>query len=110
MPPKDQNAKHRGRIQAQGGGLEKSESWSQDKPLSTTQGLSLLERLVAKLTRKERAERDKPIEKAERFIRTAGRNGGVFAPIFKTFLSKGSKDKRIDIEVRNGQAFINDDD
>ena len=43
MPSKDQKP-HRGRIQAQGGGLEKSESWSQDKPLSAKQGLSLLAR------------------------------------------------------------------
>ncbi|MGK0366830.1 MAG: hypothetical protein ACI85O_003907 [Saprospiraceae bacterium] len=37
--------KHRGRVQAQGGGLEKSESWSQDEPLSKEDGLSLLEKL-----------------------------------------------------------------
>ena len=109
MSSKDQNAKHRGRIQAQGGGLEKSEAWSQDQPLSLKQGLALLARLVAKLTATERADRDKPIQKAERFIKTAGKSGGVFVPIFKSFLAKGSKDKRIDIEVRSGKAFTKDD-
>ena len=34
--------KHRGRIQAQGDCTEKSESWSQDEPLSKKDGLSLL--------------------------------------------------------------------
>jgi hypothetical protein len=33
---------HRGRIQAQGNGVEKSENWSQDDPLTATQGLTLL--------------------------------------------------------------------
>jgi hypothetical protein len=111
MPSKDQNVnKHRGRIQAQGGGLEKSVSWSQDKPLSAKQGLSLLSRLVNKLTKKERADREKPIKRTERFINTAGKSGGVFAPIFRSFMAKGSKDKRIDIEVRSGRAFTNDND
>lgn len=109
MSSKDQSKQHRGRIQAQGGGVEKSEAWSQDKPLSAKRGLSLLARLVAKLTAKDRADRDKPIQNAERFIKTAGKNGGVFAPVFKSFLAKGSKDKRIDIEVRSGKAFTKDD-
>jgi hypothetical protein len=33
---------HRGRIQAQGNGVEKSENWSQDNPLTSVDGLELL--------------------------------------------------------------------
>ncbi|WP_373548052.1 hypothetical protein [Haliscomenobacter sp.] len=36
---------HRGRMQAQGNGLEKSVSWSQDEPLTRTQAKGLLQRL-----------------------------------------------------------------
>lgn len=41
--------KHRGRIQAQGGGLEKSESWAQDEPLTVEDALDILNRLKEKL-------------------------------------------------------------
>lgn len=44
--------KHRGRIQAQGNGLELSESWSQDEPLTKEKGLDLLERLKLRLNKK----------------------------------------------------------
>ncbi|MBK7874125.1 MAG: hypothetical protein IPJ74_27490 [Saprospiraceae bacterium] len=42
--------KHRGRIQAQGNGTEKSVSWSQDEPLTKAKGLSLLDDLEKQLT------------------------------------------------------------
>lgn len=45
---------HRGRVQAQGDGLEKSEPWAQDEPLSKRDGLSLLSKLWSKLTKKEK--------------------------------------------------------
>jgi len=39
---------HRGRLQAQGDGLESSECWNQEEPLTKEKGLSLLERLRKK--------------------------------------------------------------
>ena len=36
---------HRGRIQAQGGGLEDSEKWTQDNPPSKAQGFTQLDSL-----------------------------------------------------------------
>jgi hypothetical protein len=36
---------HRGRIQAQGGGLEASESWSSSTPPTKQEGLDLIDKL-----------------------------------------------------------------
>lgn len=96
--------KHRGRIQAQGGGTEKSESWSQNEPLSKADGLNLLDRLWNRLTKKERASREKQYEDARRFIQNV--DGGVDAVKKKTFRNRKTKDERIDIEVLAGTAFI----
>ena len=71
---------HRGRVQAQGGGLEASESWSQDEPLTAKQGRTLLQQLKAKLSKKERRER-------------------------KHHQDPGS-DIRVDVEVLGGTAFV----
>lgn len=95
---------HRGRIQAQGGGLEVSESWSQDKPLTKDQGLLLLGKLKGRLNPKEQALREKPFADAERFIK--GVKGGVRAPVSQSFQNRKTKDVRVDIEVWNGFAFI----
>ena len=44
--------KHRGRIQAQGNGVEKSVTWSQDEPLSREQGKTLLQQLKGSSARR----------------------------------------------------------
>ncbi len=96
--------KHRGRIQAQGGGTEKSQSWSQDDPLTKKQGLSLLKSLWNSLTKKEKELRKKPYEDAQRYIENV--NGGIDAVKKKTFRNRKTKDVRIDIEVLAGSAFL----
>lgn len=101
---------HRGRFQAQGNGLEESESWAQDKPLSTSNALSLLRGLMAKLNPKDLIRRKTAFEKAEEFVENAGENGGIFAVKKKTFKVKGSKDERVDIEVLGGKAFVKKDE
>jgi hypothetical protein len=73
---------HRGRIQAQGKGLEKSISWSQDEPLTRKQGKTLLQQLKALLTAQEQEERAEQIEKAERYIDQAN---GIEAPEKRRF-------------------------
>ncbi|MBC9130859.1 hypothetical protein FcAc13_05995 [Frischella sp. Ac13] len=44
--------------------------------------------------------------KLKKWIINAGKNGGADAPVSKTFLIKGTKDVRIDIEIITGKAFI----
>lgn len=95
---------HRGRIQAQGGGLEASETWHQEEPISKQRGLSLLQRLRKSLSAKDQDLRDKQFKDAERFIK--GVEGGVDAPIRRTFQNYKTRDVRVDIEVWSGKAFV----
>ena len=39
------NSQHRGRIQAQGDGLEESEAWASEKPPTWEEGLNFIEKL-----------------------------------------------------------------
>ncbi len=95
---------HRGRIQAQGDGVEKSVSWAQDEPLSKEDGLSLLAKLRAMLSKSELKAREKQLEKAKRYIE--GVEGGADAVKKKTFLNRKTKDTRIDVEILSGTAFL----
>lgn len=97
---------HRGRIQAQGGGLEASVPWSQAKPPTTAQGLAMLNALKTQLTAKQVKERSFGFARAEKFIINAGKAGGVSAPVSRTFLTPGEKHIRVDIEVITGTAFV----
>jgi hypothetical protein len=96
--------KHRGRIQAQGGGFEQSKSWSQDEPLSKEDGLRLLNELEQELPENERTLRQKPFQKAQRMI--AQINGGLDAQDKITFLVRRTRDIRVDVEVLSGKAFV----
>lgn len=101
--------KHRGRIQAQGGenDLESSQSWSQEKPLSQKDGLRLLENLKNQIPEEEVKKREYAFKKAQEFIEEAAENGGVDSSIRNiSFLEPGTKDTRVDIEVKSGIAFI----
>ena len=98
------NKKHRGRIQAQGGGFEDSVSWSQDKPLSKRDGLSLLEKLRLKIPKKEQKLREQQFQEAKRYIENV--NGGIDAVKKKTFKNRKTRNVRVDIELLGGTAFI----
>lgn len=98
------NKKHRGRIQAQGGGFEDSVSWSQDEPLTKKEGLSLLARLLSKIPKKEREIRTQQFEEAKRYIENV--DGGIDAVKKKTFRNRKTRDVRVDIEVLGGTAFL----
>ncbi len=95
---------HRGRIQAQGDGVEKSVSWAQDEPITKKEGLTLLRRLRSLLSRKDQLNREKQFRDAERYIEQV--NGGIDAVKKKTFRNRKTKDTRVDIEILGGKAFI----
>ena len=99
----NETKKHRGRVQAQGGGLEESESWSQDEPLTKASGLELLEKLWGKLTRRDQKLRKNQFDSARRFIENV--EGGVDAPLGKSFLNRKRRGIRVDIEILAGTAF-----
>lgn len=98
---------HRGRFQAQGGGLEESENWAQDNALTVDKALKLISKLENKLQKRDYQIRKKPFNKARRFVIEAGKNGGVNSPSTKSWKVKKSKDLRVDIEVHSGTAFVN---
>lgn len=94
---------HCGRIQAQGNGLEESETWQQSEPLSKEAGLTILEKLKNRLSTKDQKLREKPFQEAERFIE---QSHGVDAPLRKSFRNRKTKDVRVDVEVWSGTAFL----
>ena len=57
--------KHRGGIQAQGGGLEESENWAKETPPTWEEGVGMLEKLKTKLPEKELENRKELLSKAE---------------------------------------------
>lgn len=101
--------RHRGRIQAQGGGTEKSEPWARDTPPSESEMHNLCDALEAKLTEREKNDRAQPLAQLRRFNRSAAQGGGVSAPVSKSWLKRGSRDIRIDLEVVKGKACVADD-
>jgi len=98
---------HRGRFQAQGGGLEKSTKWEQPMPPPVAQGLALVTSLYyGQLTRSEQKERATGFAQLTRWM-AARPPLGVSAVVLMSFpkpaLPKGI---RMDVEVRAGKAFI----
>ena len=97
---------HRGRFQAQGLGLEKSTSWSQNTGLTERDGNLLLTELKQKLTASEFSERSLGFYECSIFIKQVSQKGGC-GPTSKHFpkLSR-PKGKRVDLEVKAGMAFV----
>jgi hypothetical protein len=102
------NATHRGRIQAQGGGVEKSVPWNQDCPPTETAGYSMADALEAMLSRREAAERQYGFERLRRFVDNAGRVGGADAVVMISWVTPRTRDIRVDLEIRAGKAFVPD--
>ena len=102
---------HRGRVQAQGSGTEKSEKWAQKKPPSESQMLGKCDSLEAQLTRSEARDRTEPLRDLRVFIRRAAQCGGVSAVngvVRRSFSKRGSRDIRVDLEVVKGMACVPD--
>ena len=98
---------HRGRFQAQGGGIEESEAWAQSLPLPASDAYNLLKRLKGKLTGAEFGMRERAFEKAEQYVHEASRNGGIRGLMKASFPQPPRSDqRRVDIEVSKGLAFV----
>ncbi len=110
MANKNNHLAHRGRFQAQGGGVEESEKWAQDEPLSLKRALILLARLIAKLATKDYKRRKNQFDKTEQFVRNAAETGGMYAKTSKSFDVEGSEDERVDFEIWAGRAFVKEEE
>jgi RHS repeat-associated protein len=91
------------RLQAQGGGTEKSVVLANVDPITGLEGTAGLAVLGAQLTKKELELRAASFIRAERYILGAARAGGI-GPPGKSFPLPGS-DIRIDVEILNGINF-----
>ncbi|MCI0460549.1 MAG: hypothetical protein L0Z62_26645 [Gemmataceae bacterium] len=101
---------HRGRVQAQGGGVEIAESWDQDDPLLASEGHTKLDRLKSRLIPAEQKHREEAFREAHEFVDRAAATGvGACANTRKSFPRKPRRDhRRVDIEVHKGRAFVPD--
>lgn len=102
--------KHRGRVQAQGGGVEESVPWKELEPPTESMGHKMLDQLWGTLVPAERQYRELVFEQAHRFVTQAAGGGGVSSPTRKTFLVRPitPEKRRVDIEVHKGRAFVPD--
>jgi len=116
-PVKNENESHRGRIQAQGNRIEKSEPWAQATPLTLIQGRLKLTTLWQSLSPAEQRNRNYAFIAADKWMSKVSTYGGVQAIMKVSFLEidyrKSGKDQisdpdhtRVDIEVLKGQAFV----
>ena len=97
---------HRGRIQSQGGGIKKSENWAKNSSLTISEGKTKLSDLKTKHPKKILRERINAFAKLEGFMNNANSQGGVSGPISKSYFVLNHKNKRIDLEIQKGQAFV----
>ena len=100
-------AKNRGRVQAQGTHIEESVSWDTDKPVTVKDVQDKLEELKRKLSKRELKDREEAFKKAKNFIENGNSCNGLDAPISKTFMVKGTKHERVDIEIISGRIDPN---
>ena len=105
---KKETGLHRGRIQAQGGGVEKSESWLQDTFLTLADGKKLIEKLKNKLTKTELKIRQKEFQKLEKFVEEHSETGISAPSLGHSWKVKDSKNERVDLEIHSGLAFKDD--
>src|SRR5262245_4883808 len=99
---------HRGRVQAQGGGTEKSVARAQSTPPTASDGQRMLDELAGQLTDAELRARQSAVAQAREFINRAAQAGGV-GPVKKSFPLKPLRGGiRVDIEVQKGKAFVPD--
>jgi hypothetical protein len=101
------NASNRGRIQAQGDGVEKSVPWDQDCPPTVSDGYNMADALEAMLSKKEAAVRQYGFQRLRRLIGNAGPTG-ISATVMITWQTPQTKDTRVDLEIRAGKAFVPD--
>lgn len=102
---------HRGRLQAQGGGLEESEPWDRTTPLPQSEGLGLVLKLENKLTAGELKERERAFSQLRTNIARWATIGGLQKTdkLIKLSYPKPQRgDVRVDVEVHAGVAFVKD--
>jgi hypothetical protein len=106
--PESEKPTHRGRIQAQGGGTEKSQAWAQASPPTLSEIMRLIERLEAQLTPQEKRIRENGFAQLRKAAETAAKAGGFWARQSRSFPRPPTGDIRVDLEVITGIAAVPD--
>jgi hypothetical protein len=98
---------NRGRIQAQGGGTEKSDAWAIETDHCKSMGIDSVDNLEERLDNVEYRIRESALQKCRRAILNAP-NCGISAPMKKSYPADRRRDSsiRIDIEINSGIAFM----
>ncbi len=97
--------RNRGRFQAQGNGIEKSEAWAQQDDVYKDNGTDMLDDLETQLTQAEFDDRYIALQKARDFVNRCPLDG--VPPLKKTYSNNlQNRAVRIDIEVNAGVAFL----
>jgi hypothetical protein len=100
---------NRGRFQAQGNNLEKSEPWATLNDINKIAGNQLINSLQNQLTNREYTDRVNALNKARRFVDISPINGHTvigLKNISKTFSNTPqNRSIRIDLEIEAGIAF-----
>ncbi len=96
------------RIQAQGGGVEKSVVFNQKTPVTVAQGLAGIEALKSQLKKGELRDRSQAFDKAAAWIADRPANGGAPPPGKSDFRNRGfsGNDARVDVEILRGVNFL----
>lgn len=95
-------APHRGRIQAQGGGVEKSVSWNRQTPPTESEMMAMVRELEAKLTPAEKRAREVAFEQLRRLIRAAAQAGTGLPVLRRSYPFPAIRGIRVDLEVLKG--------
>lgn len=106
--PKNANIQiNRGRVQAQGMGVEESYSWSESQIPSKSDGHDYLNNLKKKLASADLKVRDLCFKKAEKWVNNAPVGGYVVVCPIKTSFTPcpPMKDVRVDGELFSGLSF-----
>jgi hypothetical protein len=97
---------NRGRVQAQGNGTEKSESWATSCDFTKEMGLAKLDRLESTLTNPELSLRTLAIQQARNRVESAPACG-INAIMKKSYYDDKTKRAiRIDVEINAGTSFV----
>ena len=107
MTGRRRNDLNRGRLQAQGAGVEKSCSWAEPQVPTKRDGGDYLDNLKGQLTPAELRVREICFDKALKWVNDAPTNGYVVVNQIKTSFQPYPpiKDIRVDGELHSGAAF-----
>lgn len=98
------------RVQAQGGGLERSIKLNLPRPVTLAEGNSMLDQLWLMLSPTQQDRRVEAFTQARSFMKETSIVGGVTAPpiVRRTYhnTNENPADARVDVEIFRGRAFV----